>query len=145
MILLKILYYPEIALHNLCKIMKVRDLITIRKNHKNRKFQSQVVELCRSGIFSERQLLDELRISRTSLSAWHRRYARRRLRRWFSNKPDLSMRSDSEQLKVLRQQLAAAEKENQKLRLKNEGLEIMIDIAENQLNVPIRKKPGPKQ
>jgi len=43
--------------------MKVRDLIIIRKNHKNRKFQSQVVEFCRSGIFSERQLLDELRIS----------------------------------------------------------------------------------
>jgi len=52
------------------------------------------------------------------------------------------MRSESEQLKVLRQQLAAAEKGNQKLRLKNEGLEIMIDIADNQLNVPIRKKPG---
>ena len=125
--------------------MKVRDFITIRKNHKNRKLQAQAVELCRSGIFSERHLLDELRISRTSLRVWHRRYARRRLRRWFSNKPDLSMRSESEQLKVLRQQLAAAEKENQKLRLKNEGLEIMIDIAENQLNVPIRKKPGPKQ
>lgn len=125
--------------------MKVRDLITIRKNHKNRKFQSQIVELCRSGIFSERQLLDELRISRTSLRAWHRRYARRRLRRWFSNKTDLSMRSESEQLTVLRQQLAASEKEIQRLKLKNEGLEIMIDIAENQYKMPIRKKPGPKR
>jgi len=57
------MYHPEIALRNLCKVMKVRDLITIRKNHKNRKFKSQVVELCRLGILSERQLLVELRIS----------------------------------------------------------------------------------
>jgi len=41
------------------------------------------------------------------------------------------MRNESEPLKVLRRQLAAAEKENQKLRLKNEGLEITVDIAEN--------------
>lgn len=135
-------YYPDIALHNLCKLMKVRGLITIRKNHKNRKFQSQIVELCRSGIFSERQLLDELRISRTSLRVWHRRYARHRQRRWHPIKNDLSMRSESEQLKVLRQRLAASEKEINRLKLKNEGLEIMIDIAENQLKVPIRKKSG---
>ena len=122
--------------------MTVRDFITIRKNYKNWKQQAQVVELCRSGIFSERQLLDELRISRTSLRAWHRRYARRRLKRWFSNKTDLFMRSESDQLKILRQRLAASESENHKLRLKNEGLEIMIDIAENQYKVPIRKKPG---
>ncbi len=139
------MYYPEIALHNLCKIMKVRDFITIRKNHKNRKLQAQAVELCRSGIFSERQLIDELRISRTSLRCWHRRYARRRLRRWFSNKTDLLMRNESDQLKILRQRLAASESENHKLKLKNEGLEIMIDIAENQLKVPIRKKSGPKR
>ena len=125
--------------------MKVRDLITIRKNHKNRKFQSQLVELCRSGIFSERHLLDELRISRTSLRGWHRRYARHRLKRTLFTKPDLRMRNESEQLKVLQQKLAASEKEVQKLKLKNEGLEIMIDIAENQLKVPIRKKSGPKR
>ena len=30
-------------------------------------------------------------------------------------------------------------------RLRIEGLEIMIDIAENDLKIPIRKKPGAKQ
>ncbi|WP_373511831.1 hypothetical protein [Persicitalea sp.] len=55
------------------------------------------------------------------------------------------MRSESDQLKILRQRLAASEKEINKLKLKNEGLEIMIDIAENQYKVPIRKKPGPKR
>ena len=37
-------------------------------------------------------------------------------------------------------QLAASEKESHKFKLKNEGFEIMIDIAEKQLKVPIRKK-----
>ena len=83
------MYCPDIALHNLCKIMKVRDLITVRKNHKNRKQLAQLIELCRSGIFSERQLLDELRISarrtvRTSLRAWHRIYKKANLD-WHGN------------------------------------------------------------
>ncbi len=29
--------------------------------------------------------------------------------------------------------------------LEREALEIMINIAEKELNIPIRKKPGPKQ
>lgn len=41
------------------------------------------------------------------------------------------MRNESEQLKILRQRLTASENENHRLKLKNEGLEIMIDIAEN--------------
>ena len=36
-------------------------------------------------------------------------------------------------------------KELELARLRIEGLEIMIDIAENELNIPIRKKPGAKQ
>ncbi|MFD1140860.1 hypothetical protein ACFQ4C_07060 [Larkinella insperata] len=55
------------------------------------------------------------------------------------------MKKEADQIKALKQQLAAAEKENQRLKLKNEGLEIMIDIAENQFKIPIRKKSGPKQ
>jgi hypothetical protein len=125
--------------------MKVNELIVIKKNYKNSKFRSQVVELCRSGIFSDQQLLSQLKISRTSLKAWHRWYIRYRLGRWLKTKPRIPMRKESDELLVLKQQLAAVEKENQRLKLKNEGLEIMINIAEKQFNIPIRKKSGPKQ
>jgi hypothetical protein len=40
------------------------------------------------------------------------------------------MKKESDELLALKQKLAAAENENERLRLKNEGLEIMINIAE---------------
>jgi hypothetical protein len=125
--------------------MKVSKLIVVKKNHKNSKFRSQVVELCRSGIFSDQQLLSQLKISRTSLKAWHRWYFRYRLGRWLKARPHVPMKKESDELLALKQKLAAAEKENARLRLKNEGLEIMINIAEKQFDIPIRKKSGPKQ
>ena len=122
--------------------MKVNQLIVIRKNYKNSKFRPQVVELCRSGIFSDQELLSQLKIPRTSLKAWHRWYMRYRLGRWLKTKPRVPMKKESNELSALRQQLDAVEKENQRLKLKNEGLEIMINIAEKQFDIPIRKKSG---
>jgi hypothetical protein len=40
------------------------------------------------------------------------------------------MKKESDELLTLKQKLAAVEKENERLKLKNEGLEIMINIAE---------------
>ena len=94
--------------------MKVNELIVIKKNYKNSKFRSQVVELCRSGIFSDHQLLSQLKISRTSLKAWHRWYIRYRLGRWLRTKPRIPMKKESDELLALKQQLAAVEKENQR-------------------------------
>ncbi len=44
--------------------MKVNSFIVVRKNYKNSQFRAQIVELCRSGISSDQQLLDQLKISR---------------------------------------------------------------------------------
>ncbi|MFD1140861.1 hypothetical protein ACFQ4C_07065 [Larkinella insperata] len=44
--------------------MKVNSFIVVKKNYKNSQFRAQIVELCRSGIFSDQQLLDQLKISR---------------------------------------------------------------------------------
>ena len=125
--------------------MKVNGLIVIKKNYKNSKFRSQVVELCRSSIFSDQQLLSQIKISRTSLKAWHRWYMRYRLGRWLRTKSRVPMKKGSDELLALKQKLATVEKENERLKLKNEGLEIMINIAEKQFDIPIRKKSGPKQ
>ncbi|WP_157488284.1 hypothetical protein [Dyadobacter crusticola] len=55
------------------------------------------------------------------------------------------MKKESDELLALKHKLAAVEKENERLKLKNGGLEIMINIAEKQFDVPIRKKSEPKQ
>ncbi len=49
------------------------------------------------------------------------------------------------EVEQLKKQLLEAQAQVDKLQLKNTALETMIDIAEKQLNVPIRKKSASKQ
>ena len=59
----------------------------------------------------------------------------------------LAIMTEKEKQKVeaLRLQLKAAEKLLEDAQMKNIALETMIDIAEEQLRISIRKKSGPKQ
>ena len=55
------------------------------------------------------------------------------------------MKSKTDEVALLKKQLADTQKLLQQEQLKREALEIMIDIAEKELKIPIRKKPGPKR
>ena len=46
---------------------------------------------------------------------------------------------------ILQQKIAALEKQLQWEKLRCEALDTMINVAEKQLNIPIRKKPGAQQ
>lgn len=59
-----------------------------------------------------------------------------------SSDVDLSL---SREVRLLRSQLKALEKEKQTLQIKVTALDTMIDIAESQLDIQIRKKSGAKQ
>ena len=54
------------------------------------------------------------------------------------------MKRDADYVKMLERKLADMEKENQFLRLQTEAYQTVIQIAEEQeqLNIPIIKKPG---
>jgi hypothetical protein len=52
---------------------------------------------------------------------------------------------EKQKIEALRLQLKTAEKLLEDAQMKNIALETMIDIAEEQLKIPIRKKSGPKQ
>lgn len=53
--------------------------------------------------------------------------------------------SQAEQIKALEKQLKETQKALQEEKLKSRAYEIMIDVAEKELNIPVRKKSGPKQ
>jgi hypothetical protein len=55
------------------------------------------------------------------------------------------MKKNVNELAALKRRLADLEQHNQKLQLENEALVTMIDLAEQQFKIPIRKKSGPKQ
>jgi len=74
------------------------------------------------------------------IQSWRKKYA--------SDIPlTLPIMTEKEKQKVdaLRLQLKAAEKLLEDAQMKNIALETMIDIAEEQLKISIRKKSGPKQ
>jgi hypothetical protein len=55
------------------------------------------------------------------------------------------MKNANQQLERLKKQLLEAQAQIDKLQLKNTALETMINIAEKQLDIDIRKKSGSKQ
>jgi hypothetical protein len=59
----------------------------------------------------------------------------------------LPVMSEKERQKIeaLQKQLKLLEKQLEDAQMKNVALETMIDVAEEQLKIKIRKKPGPKQ
>ena len=59
--------------------------------------------------------------------------------------PKSSEDPKSPTVEELQQQVEALKAELEMEKLRREGYEIMIDIAENQLNIPIRKKSSTKQ
>lgn len=74
------------------------------------------------------------------LSYWMKRYSP-------SIPVTLPVMSEKERqkLEALQKQLKSLEKELEHAQMKNIALETMIDVAEEQLKITIRKKSGPKQ
>lgn len=123
--------------------MTVSNFIDLKKKYKTGAFRWHVVELFRLGLVSENQILTELTISRTSLRAWNRSYQRYRLRRYHPHSTfrRLAMNQTNE-IALLKQQLAQTEALLQLEKLKREAAETMITIAEKEFKIPIRKKSG---
>jgi transposase-like protein len=123
--------------------MKVSSFIDLKKKHEASAFRWHVIELYRLGLVSESQILAELKISRNSLRVWNRAYQRYRLRRYYPrSKRAWRMKEKTDEVTLLKKQLAETQKLLQAEKLKREALETMINIAENELNIPIRKKSG---
>ena len=53
--------------------------------------------------------------------------------------------AEKHKLEELQKRIKQLEKQLQDAAIKNIALETLVDVAEKQLNIPIRKKPGAKQ
>ena len=126
--------------------MTVSSFIDLKKKYKTGAFRWHVIELYRLGLVSEGQILSELKTSRTSLRVWNRAYQRYRLRRYYPNpKRRWFMKTEADEIARLKHQLVQVEKLLKDEKLKREAAETMITVAERELNIVIRKKPGPKR
>ena len=105
----------------------------------------KIVEEIRSGFYSIDQAREKYILPKRKLRNWNRWYFKIRLLPHFKAKPLPTMKKANQQVEELKKQLLEAQTLNKKLQLKNTALETMIDIAEKQLDIDIRKKSGSKQ
>lgn len=118
------------------------------KKYKTALFRRRVIERIRLEMVTDQQLLTQLGISRTLLNQWNRTYQRYQHTWWFkpARFPRFTMKQpDLNDIQVVRQKLADTEAALQKERLKNEALETVIRLAEQEFKIPIRKKSGSKR
>ncbi len=105
----------------------------------------KIVEEVRSGFYSLGEASEKYILPKRKIRKWNRWYFKIRLLGHFRPKPLLMKKNSDQQIQQLKKQLLEAQAQVDKLQLKNTALETMIDIAEKQLNVPIRKKSASKQ
>jgi transposase len=122
-------------------INKLNHNTTKRYSSKNK---SLMVEEIRSGMLSIKQSSRQYQITGSVLQQWNRWYFKTKLLKYFSPNKFVDM-NPAEEAHQLRQRIKMLQAELEQLQLKNKALETMIAVAEKELKIDIRKKPGSKQ
>jgi hypothetical protein len=114
------------------------------ENQNKEAFRRWLVREITSGRMTPKEALDRFDFgnnsSQTILSRWMKQYSP-------SIPVTLPVMSEKERqkLEALQKQVKELEKQLENAQMKNVALETMIDVAEEQLKIKIRKKSGPKQ
>jgi len=98
----------------------------------------QIAYKVESGVMSMEQASTRYRVQQSTIKSWIKLYTCTAKLVDTMAKNEQSQSGSSEQTKALQKQI-------EMLKLKVEALETMIDIAEEQLKIDIRKKSGTKQ
>lgn len=110
------------------------------------KTKKQAVQMVAAGLLSEDEVCQKYKISCKLLHQWQHWYDRFFIQPFQNPEPMAKKkRTDQEKIKHLEHRLKDAEQQAKYERLKREGYETMINIAEEELNIQIRKKRGAKQ
>ena len=111
-----------------------------KRNQYSDEFKNQVVQEVLSGQISAEAAKRKYGIrSSTSIMNWIRKFKAQRPKKLFMAKQPKKTKEQLElEIEQLKHQLEYE-------RLKNEVLDTMIDIAEEEFKIPIRKKPGAKR
>lgn len=121
--------------------MTINELKKLGKTAFDVRFKSLVISHLQMGKLSEREVIDELGISRTLL--------RRRLRWDYAQRVERHnkgmKKAKQEQLSALQKRVLELERQLSEQALQVEGLEVLLDIGRDEHGVDLRKKRGAKQ
>lgn len=129
---------------------------TNKRNKKEEKFRAairyypvafrwKVIQQLEAELLTDQQACKKYGISLTLIRRWRRQYFKRRLLPHIKPRSMKPKQSQAEQIKALEKQLEETQKALQEEKLKSRAYEIMVEEAEKEFNIPVRKKSGPKQ
>ena len=108
--------------------------------------KKQAVQMVAAGLLTEEQACQKFKISRRLLLHWQKWYDRFFLQSQTNPESMANKKlSDKEKIKQLEQRLKDSEQQLKYEKLKREGYETMMDIAEEEFSIQIRKKSGAKR
>lgn len=128
--------YGHVKLYTLKKWVEVYGSGSFTTKHRTIAVDTklQAVYELESGELTLKQVMRKYKVSDNTVKLWQKKYA---------GSSDKSKPALDEQLQELDER--AAQKQIAELKLKIYGLETMIDVAEKQYHIAIRKKFGTKQ
>jgi len=104
----------------------------------------QIIEKINIGLLTEYQVGEKFGLSLKLIRQWRSSYYKNRILPPLNSSPMKAKKSSQDEIKALKAKLAAAQKAYEDEKVKARAYEIMINIAEEQFKIPIRKKFGSK-
>lgn len=130
------------------KTKKNQKITPLSKNPYKRRSEIEMVKITKeiqNGLLGIRAASLKYGLNRNTLKSWMTRIYLSSLGREQSPQIITATMTDDQQSKALNQKVKELTKALELSKLKIEGLETMIKVAEEDLHIKIRKKPGTKQ
>lgn len=139
---------PEIALHKNSSVMKTTYVKRTQKDY-SLSFKLQVVQEIEQGLLTRTQALSKYGIqSGATIRTWLKKYGnfdwQNQTPLSMSKTPEQKILELEEKVKLLEKQKARAEHLAERADKKVILFDMMIDLAEKEFNIPIRKNSNPK-
>lgn len=109
------------------------------------RLRRHIIEKINVGLLTEHKACEKYGITLKLIRQWRRSYYKHRILSPLNSSPMKAKKTSQDEIKALKAKLAATQKAYEDEKIKARAYEIMIEIAEEQFKIPIRKKSGPKQ
>ena len=124
--------------------MNIKELKANKKNRNLALYLRKVVESYRAGFVSSKELKTDLHMDFKRVRQLNRWYFKHRISPYLKPKKRKQMKPEINKVKDLEAKIKWLEKDNEMLRMKSIAWETLVDIAEKQFDISIKKKFVPK-
>lgn len=109
-------------------------------------FKLKLVGQIEAGLISQAEAMRKYSIyGHSTILKWCRKYGNKHYKKQIQLRPAMKKKKDSFETQKLENEIKSLKQELEQARLKNVVLDTLVDVAEKEFGIPIRKKYGAKQ